>query len=79
MHDTMHKRVTYGRLTPLTRSIIQDYGWTVAAYVRRWDPDGVWRGDRCGCPDDRCRDGYHHDVDDDCGCLTALLADPPPR
>ena len=37
-------------------------------------PDAGWHGDRCGCPDDRCRDGYHHDGgDDECGCLPAVL------
>lgn len=66
-------RVTYGRLTPLARTIIQDHGVTVADYIRRHDPDGVWRGDRCGCPDHHCRDGYHHDINDDCGCLLALV------
>lgn len=35
--------------------------------------DGVWGGDACGCPDDRCI-GFHHDGPDDCGCLRELLA-----
>jgi hypothetical protein len=65
-------------LTPIARSTIQDYGWTVAGYIRRWCPDGQWRGDRCGCPDDRCRDGYHHEIHEDCGCLIALLTDTTP-
>lgn len=65
--------VTYHRLTPLARATIQDYGWTVADYIRQWCPDGQWHGDRCGCPDDRCRDGYHHDIGEDCGCLIAFL------
>lgn len=65
--------VTYHRLTPMARSEIQWSGVTVADYIRRWNPDGQWGGDRCGCPDDRCRDGYHHDPHEDCGCLAALL------
>lgn len=36
--------------------------------------DGLWYGDRCGCPDDRCMNGYHHEPSDPCGCLDALLA-----
>jgi hypothetical protein len=31
-----------------------------------------WRGDECGCTDDRCI-GYHHDATDECGCLPALI------
>lgn len=34
----------------------------------------TWRGDACGCPDDRCI-GFHHDAQDDCGCLPVLLVD----
>lgn len=40
--------------------------------VRNYYADGQWGGDACGCPDDRCI-GYHHDEQDDCGCLAALL------
>ena len=76
MSDTA-TRVTYGRLSPLARSELSDRGASIAAYVRYWFPDGEWRGDRCGCPDDRCRDGYHHEVTEDCGCLDALLLNPP--
>lgn len=32
----------------------------------------IWLGDACGCPDDRCI-GYHHDGEDDCGCLPVVL------
>jgi hypothetical protein len=67
------KRINYHRLTPAARSEIQWAGFTVAEYVRTWYPDGEWGGDRCGCPDDRCRDGHHHDPNEDCDCLTALL------
>ncbi|MBO0984911.1 hypothetical protein [Rathayibacter sp. SD072] len=31
-----------------------------------------WGGDACGCSDDRCI-GHHHDENEDCGCLPALL------
>lgn len=66
--------VTYGRLSSLARATIQDHGVSVAAYVRHHDPDGAWRGDRCGCPDDRCR-GHHHDPGEECGCLPVVLAE----
>lgn len=46
---------------------------TIAGYVRReGDLGGKWRGDSCGCPDDRCVD-YHHDEWEDCQCLPAVL------
>lgn len=47
---------------------------TIAGYVRHHFPDGRWHGDTCGCRDDRCI-GYHHDADEDCGCLPVLLAE----
>lgn len=68
-------RITYHRLTPSARAEIQWAGSTIADYVRRWDSDGQWRGDRCGCPDDRCR-GHHHELHEECGCLAALLREP---
>ena len=68
-------KLHYNRLEPAARSLIRDYGLTIAAYVRwaGWD-DGDWHGDRCGCTDDRCI-GFHHDEYEDCGCLPVLLAD----
>ena len=34
----------------------------------------VWKGDACGCPDDRCA-GHHHDEEAACDCLAALIAE----
>lgn len=31
-----------------------------------------WRGDVCGCTDDRCV-GFHHEGDEDCGCRPVLI------
>lgn len=45
---------------------------TIAGYVSHNYPNGEWGGDACGCFDDRCR-GYHHDLDDRCGCLPECL------
>lgn len=70
---TAKAKVTYHRLTPGARSEIQWSGIGVAEYIRAWCPDGQWTGDACGCPDDRCRDGFHHERHEDCGCLAALL------
>lgn len=67
-------KLHYNRLSPVARSIIQDYGLTIVEYVRKaggWT-DGDWHGDRCGCSDDRCI-GFHHDENDDCGCLPVLV------
>lgn len=47
---------------------------TIAGYTRYNFPDGKWHGDKCGCVDDRCI-GYHHDEQEECGCLPAWLGD----
>lgn len=51
-------------------------GWLIEsiddAGQRTWVADSRWRGDSCGCTDDRCV-GYHHDEYEECGCLPALL------
>lgn len=47
-------------------------GITQTAWAREHFADGIWHGDKCGCPDDRCI-GYHHDAEDHCGCLPALI------
>ena len=74
------RRVTYERLSRTARPEILERGVTIAAFVRSWYPDGRWGGDRCGCPDDRCR-GFHHEEHEECGCLPVVLAemtgDPP--
>lgn len=47
----------YGNLSQQARNVIRwwvDGPVTIAGYVRYWFPDGSWRGDSCGCPDDRC-------------------------
>jgi hypothetical protein len=58
------------------RRVIAERGVTVGEYLAHvyGSPTGGWHGDRCGCPDDRCGGGYHHDGGDDaCGCLPAVL------
>lgn len=64
-------------LTKEARETIRWSGITIAAYIRDQAPysgqDGrTWRGDKCGCIDDRCV-GYHHDEHDECGCLPVLI------
>lgn len=54
------------------RRMLRDAGIRTGKYVRSWNADGVWRGDICGCPDDRCI-GHHHDAEDECGCLRSIL------
>lgn len=58
------------------RATITAHGVKPAAYIREHFPHGTWKGDLCGCPDDRCA-GHHHDPSDPCGCLRTLLADMP--
>lgn len=63
------------RLNADARTILRDAGMSQAEWCRHNGyPVGKWGGDACGCPDDRCI-GYHHDEQDDCGCLAALLAE----
>ncbi|UYG15799.1 hypothetical protein BRM3_09085 [Brachybacterium huguangmaarense] len=65
-------RVNYHRLSVSARDAIRWSGLTIADYVRSAWPDGVWRGDACGCTDERCT-GHHHDETEDCLCLPALI------
>lgn len=60
------------RLNAAAREQLRDAGVPLAAWARRHFLEGTWHGDACGCPDDRCI-GYHHDLDEECGCLLALL------
>lgn len=64
-------------LTHQAKTALRDAGVSQAAWARQHFLDGKWHGDRCGCPDDRCI-GYHHDDEDDCQCLPALLGTEPP-
>lgn len=59
-------------LTPNARTQIRQH-LPIAAFIRATWPDGTWRGDKCGCTDDRCI-GFHHDDREDCDCLPILLA-----
>lgn len=65
------------RLNANARDLLQAFEISQAAWIRHHFGQNAttWRGDACGCPDDRCI-GYHHDADEDCGCLGALLDDP---
>lgn len=48
---------------------------TIAAFIRHYSPDGIWHGDSCGCPDDRCKDGYHHEPNEECHCLPVAIGE----
>jgi len=61
-------------LTPIARQQIKDSGLTIAGYIRHWSSGSKWRGDACGCPDDRCI-GFHHDEREECGCLPVTIAE----
>lgn len=63
------------KLTTEARDALRAAGVSQAAWARHHGyADGRWFGDACGCPDDRCI-GYHHDAQDECGCLPALLGE----
>jgi hypothetical protein len=62
-----------GKLNETAKSALREAGITQTAWARIHFSDGRWRGDACGCPDDRCI-GYHHYETEECGCLPVLLA-----
>jgi hypothetical protein len=62
-----------GQLSPDALDRIEEAGLTLAQYAARahWGRPGWW-GDRCGCYDDRCV-GHHHDIHEECPCLSVLI------
>ena len=61
-------------LNERARAVLQRVGVAPATWARaNYMASGTWSGDACGCPDDRCKDGFHHYPDDACGCLQTLL------
>lgn len=61
------------RLSPEAREQIKFSELTITEYIAEWSTTGEWRGDACGCHDDRCA-GYHHDVAEECPCLQQCIA-----
>jgi hypothetical protein len=62
------------KLNEAAKAALLAAGVSQAEWVRANSADGRWPGDACGCPDDRCT-GFHHDEDEECGCLRTLLAE----
>ena len=62
-------------LNATARATLRDAGVSVGMWVRAnyGQPGDTWTGDVCGCPDDRCANGFHHMGVDDCGCLDVML------
>ena len=60
-------------LNAAARYAIREAGFTPAEWIRIHGYEGTWTGDVCGCPDNRCANGFHHMRADDCGCLPTLL------
>jgi hypothetical protein len=64
------------KLNETAKATLRDAGVSQAAWARaNHMPGGKWHGDVCGCPDDRCANGFHHAGGDDCGCLDVLLGE----
>lgn len=62
-----------GTLSMMTIVRLRDeFGLSRKEYVDAYGHGGKWFGDRCGCIDDRCADGHHHDPHEECGCLGYL-------
>ncbi|SDR90613.1 hypothetical protein SAMN04489751_0769 [Brevibacterium sandarakinum] len=59
------------KLNDEAKAVLSIAGVTQAEWARRWFGETTWRGDVCGCPDERCR-GYHHDKSEPCGCVRSL-------
>jgi hypothetical protein len=63
-------------LNATARATLRAAGITPSEWARRnWSANGTWSGDVCGCPDNRCANGFHHLGADDCGCLPTLLGE----
>lgn len=62
------------RLNHTARETLRAAGLGPTAWAKRhgYESADAWGGDECGCPDDRCI-GYHHDADEECSCLPALI------
>jgi hypothetical protein len=61
-------------LDQAAKAVLRGAGVTPATWARaNYSTDGTWSGDACGCPDSRCKDGFHHSPQQKCGCLEALL------
>lgn len=61
------------KLSAEAKATLKNYGISPSQWAKiQGQTDGKWYGDECGCNDDRCI-GYHHDENDECGCLYALL------
>ena len=61
-------------LTAEAKNELRSCNITELAWARQFFADGKWHGDKCGCPDDRCG-GYHHEENEDCRCISALIED----
>ncbi len=62
------------KLNAEARAVLAGAGMTPAAWARVLGYSGrSWGGDACGCPDDRCMNGFHHEPQQECGCLESLL------
>ena len=64
------------RFTPAARTTLSLAGFTTRSWaILQGSPSATeWRGDACGCTDDRCI-GHHHDESEACLCLPALIAE----
>jgi hypothetical protein len=62
-------------LSAVALRTIRANGFTRDQWIRLWGFTEVWGGDRCGCFDDRCANGFHHTGPDDCGCLETMIDD----
>jgi len=62
------------KLNDEAKAVLRIAGVTQSEWARQWFGETTWRGDACGCPDDRCR-GYHHGKSEPCECVRSLAAE----
>ncbi|WP_434317516.1 hypothetical protein [Leifsonia sp. P73] len=62
------------KLNAEARETLDFAGFTPKQWAKIHFNDGVWHGDECGCSDDRCI-GHHHETEDDCQCLPAMITE----
>lgn len=64
-------------LNAAARAAIREAGFTPSQWAKVCGyADGKWHGDPCGCTDTgRCMNGFHHDPEEECGCLRTMIDD----
>ncbi|GIG27291.1 MULTISPECIES: hypothetical protein [Cellulomonas] len=63
------------RLNATAVALLEAIGVSVRDFALYYWADGVWHGDTCGCPDDRCAGHHHAEGVECCECFSAEYDD----